>query len=554
MMSKKPATILSIALLGATLALGYLNFHNYPITSSEGLAVTLLFALTGALLGYGVYRIKNEHLQCMLHLLFLAIAVDFNTVLTTNIVWIEKLAGISHSLPALALLVFAFFLIFLFFLSIRSNLSFILFVSYLVFFTSALLLPAPSMPSGEQISKQSGHSNVDLPSTLHLVLDGHIGIEGIPTTLEGGMQLRQRLSKFYNKWGFQSHEKAYSQHVLTQDSLSTLFNGASNITDKIHIASGQPTGHRFKLVENRYFENQAKSGYEIRIIQSDYLDFCNSDGLPIAYCYDYPAVSPAAMSSADLPIWLKTIRLVRSYFNNSLFVILLDKLVNKNSTHQTSISSKSNQRVPVKYFNTALTHTVRLVNEQLQSHPDGALIFAHLLIPHAPFIWDAQCNIRLDKKLWLPALSRAQGKIRDVNQVRDSKYLNYFDQIDCVINQLDELFTELSAKNIFSELRIIIHGDHGSRLTIEKPIIDNLDTVSNTDIIDSFSTIFAIRDPSHPPSISRDRISLLELFSDYNLVENDLNPDLSGAPIWFRTEDSAAGEILRKKTNKRPFE
>lgn len=553
-MSKMLTNILSIALLGATLALGYLNFHNYPVTSAEGMLVTLIFTLTGALLGYVVHLIRNENVQCLLHLFTLGVVIDFSTLLTTKAVWIGKFAGGSHSLPSLALLVLSFFLIFLFFLSIKRNLSLILFVSYFVFFTSTLLLPAPSMPFGEQKTDQSAHNNGDSPGTLHLVLDGHIGIAGIPTSIDGGIRLKQRLAEFYKKWGFQLHENAYSQHALSQDSLSTLFNGTSNITEKNQLASGHTTGHRFKLTENKYFEKQAQAGYEIRIIQSDYLDFCNSDRVPIAYCYDYPAVSPGAMNTAVLPILLKTKRLIRSFFNNSLFVILINKIVNNNRTIQTDSSVEANQHVPVKYFNTALIHSIELIKKQLQSHPDGSLIFAHLLMPHAPFIWDSQCNIRLENKLWLPKLVRDHREARNAIQVRNSNYLNYFNQIDCIIKQLDELFTELSEMHHFSDLRIIIHSDHGSRLSLINPTIDNMETVTNTYIIDSFSTIFAIREPAHTAGSSREQISLLELFSDYNLVENDLNPQVSGAPIWFRTQDSVADEILRKKYDKLPFD
>ena len=554
-MSIKQTNILSVALLAATLAIGYLNFHNYPLTKAEGLSLSLLFALTGALFGYIISLAKNDNLQCMLHLLLLVVAIDLNTLLTTKSAWIEKLTEVSHSPLTLVLLFLALFLILMFFLSIRKNISLILLVSYFAFFISTLLLPVSSMPYGEQNLKISPDHDSRLPNTLHLVLDGHIGIAGIPTSLESGAGLQQRLRDFYTKWGFQLHEKAYSQHVLSQDSLSTLFNGVSNITETNHLTSGYKTGHRFKLTKNQYFRKQIQAGYKIRIIQSDYLDFCNSDTAPIAYCYNYSAVSPGAMRSADLPILLKTKRLARSYFYHSLIVIWLDNLLNDRTTPQSnSISKESNQRVPVKYFNTALIETLDLVKQQLYNNPEGSLIFAHLLIPHSPFIWDTQCKIKLDKELWLPPLLYDKPTIGDAHQVRDSSYLTYFDQIDCVMKQLNTLFTELSKKNMFSDLQIIIHADHGSRLTIEKATIDNMETVSKADIIDSFSTIFAIRVPSQPSSISNDTISLIELFSDYNLVENDLNPGLSGAPIWFRTKDSAAGEISRKIHSSLPFD
>ena len=42
---------------------------------------------------------------------------------------------------------------------------------------------------------------------------------------------------------------------------------------------------------------------------------------------------------------------------------------------------------------------------------------------------------------------------------------------------------------------IIIHGDHGSRIRIRRPIYANRKEISNEDLRDSYSTLFAAKIP-----------------------------------------------------------
>lgn len=554
-MSKNQMTIFSIPLLGITLVIGYLNYHNYPIKKTESLLVMAVFFLLCMLLGYVIRIVKNENLQCLLHLLILTIAIDLNTLLTTKANWIEYFSGISDSIPSLLLFALIVFFILLFFLSIRAKLSQILFASYLAFFISTIILPAHSMPFGVKKIENQGLSNKTLPNIVHIIVDGHIGVEGIPTNIEGGAELKERIVDFYKEWGFELHGKAYSQHFLTQDSLSTLFNGESNIQRSNHVASGHLTGHRFKLTENRYFKNQIALGYNIRIIQSDYLDYCNSIGIPIDFCYNYPAVSPAGMANIELPFSLKAKRLIRTYLNHSLIVILLDSHWNKNKIGLTGKSEESSKRGAIKYFNVALMETIDVIRQQLENNPRGNFIFAHLLMPHYPYIWDSQCNIRLEKDIWLPSLVTSQTFSTNKVRTRESRYKQYISQANCLLDILNGLFEQLKYDDIFSEATIVIHGDHGSRLSIQKPTIDNIDNVSNLDLIDAFSTIFAIRQPQGLTRYSTEQLSLLELFSNYDLIDNNHNPDLSGAPIWLRTEDSSLIEdIVRLEYEKKPFD
>lgn len=73
----------------------------------------------------------------------------------------------------------------------------------------------------------------------------------------------------------------------------------------------------------------------------------------------------------------------------------------------------------------------------------GRYTFLHLLIPHGPFTYNADCERR----------SAA---------TTDS-------QVKCAVNMLEEFVNKLKALDRFNDSLILVHGDHGSRWTYDNP-------------------------------------------------------------------------------------
>ncbi len=64
---------------------------------------------------------------------------------------------------------------------------------------------------------------------------------------------------------------------------------------------------------------------------------------------------------------------------------------------------------------------------------------------------------------------------------------------------------------------IILHGDHGSRIARHLVLDSQIDLVSDQDVIDSYSTLFAIRLPEVQPGYDRDLRSIQALFAEFAL-------------------------------------
>ena len=107
----------------------------------------------------------------------------------------------------------------------------------------------------------SGTVAQSLPRMIHLVLDAHIGIEGIPQDTALGQQMKADLKSFYQKNGFVVFGGAYSHYPLTFRSISHLLNFSASPYEA--TPQGDPfwVGREpYRLLQNRYFELLSSQG------------------------------------------------------------------------------------------------------------------------------------------------------------------------------------------------------------------------------------------------------------------------------------------------------
>jgi arylsulfatase A-like enzyme len=65
--------------------------------------------------------------------------------------------------------------------------------------------------------------------------------------------------------------------------------------------------------------------------------------------------------------------------------------------------------------------------------------------------------------------------------------------VRCTQRKLARIFEALRDRGRFADATIIIHGDHGSRISLLAPSYKAVDEVSRDDLVDSYSTLFALR-------------------------------------------------------------
>ncbi len=363
-----------------------------------------------------------------------------------------------------------------------------------VMILSTLALPSGGLPSGETY-RAATTERVNLPPVVHLVLDGHIGLAGLPKDIPGGAGLRRDLETFYERYGFTVFPRAHSQYFLTFDSIGNLLNGeaspryANNVLD----VSGRVPEFGIRLRENRWFQVLAERGYKIRVYQTDYLDFCSPDLAAIEYCLTVPSNGVSSLMGVDLPVDLKAWVILGKHLSGSLLIGVAQRLIwRRGATNEWLGHTPPWPRSPLLGSISAFSVMDRIA-EDLRDIGPGTAIFAHLLAPHGAYMHEADCRVRPDIDSWLGPWSRPAPSVTNTPATRRTRYQLYFDQVRCTQRKLARIFEALRDTGQFADATIIIHGDHGSRISLLAPLFEVADEISRDDLIDSYSTLFALR-------------------------------------------------------------
>lgn len=353
-------------------------------------------------------------------------------------------------------------------------------------------LPGSNSPSDFQPRIASSRASNDLPPALHLVLDEGGGLRGLPEELPGGRPLRHWLVDHYRDQGFDVASHAYSEYMMTVDSLANLFNFTSGAVQGAHLRGADDA---YVLTTNSYFTQLSRLGYTLHVYQSSYLDFCHAPGTAIASCSTYRDNSIASVASLRIPTTEKSRFIWNSYLDSVAF---LRKVRREYLRVDTRLGGglpawpAGNSRVgPL-----AVLPVVDNLERELRELKPGQFYFAHLLLPHAPYVFNADCSVKPQVRTWLgTAPFELNDPLGDQNsdESRAERYVAYMAQVRCTSRIVDRLLAAIRASGQWERAIIVIHGDHGSRIVRHRLTEDNLNRLTDDDYRDAYSAFFVAR-------------------------------------------------------------
>ena len=489
--------MLAATLLLAVPLVAFLATNRYPLAAPD---TGLLFAgclAAGALLGFLGSR-------------FAALGVlvlGGGTALC-----LDSLYGWTHSTAGLLLLLAVCLTLAA---ALRRHLPAVLIAAGSVFIAATLLIPSTDAQEGARLAPPAGApaAQADLPVVLHLVLDEHIGIDGLPPEVPGGAQLARWLAESYVKQGFRVHADAYSEYFETRNSLANLLNFSSEEGDWAHL---ERHGKPYVLAESAYFRRLSRLGYRLHVYQSDYLDYCRVPGVSYAACARYRANSIGALPAASLGIGERARFVLNSLLGTSQY---LQRLHDKYARVRAALP-----RLSLPAWDTGVSRVgplpvlpvLRELEADLSTAAPGNAYFAHLLIPHFPYLLDAQCRVRDRIDRWLYNSDPKASSELEPNSAasRAERYASYFAQIRCEQRLVNRLFDAMRKAGVWRTAIVIVHGDHGSRIVRRLPVQQNAASLTATDLKDAFSTLFAAKLPGQAPGVVRDAKPLQALLAE----------------------------------------
>lgn len=473
-------TLASFAIICASL-FNFLRFNHYPFLRIEvGLVVTSLLALTFVIgiLYQGQQRVGKAILEGLLVFLMLdqnGAGAPYSALAAAAISAIVLLKPIS-SLPFLGVAAVA---------------------------TIGLGLVGLGESAAEEHNSRDKRipltkraTSKTLPALLHIILDEHIGIEGFPADNPQSATMKNTLTTFYLSHGFRLFGRAYSEHFHTVNSIPQMLN----------FGHSQPPGpaptEGTVMSTNAYFDLLRKRGYRLHIRQSDFIDYCQN--AKAVACHQYDSASLAPVANLPLSITERAGLIGVRFF-------LLSKTAEKLGNIYSFAAYNLGFEMPG--FGLALAGRVSSVNalgafddliKELEQARSGDAYFAHILLPHYPHATTANCAVRnVDE--WMLRRSKIARRQRENA---------YFDQILCATKKLESALQALERSPAGQNFVVIVHGDHGSRITKMEPIVENIGKIDDEDIIAGFSTLFAVRgngiesgyvgDPSSVPTLLHD--------------------------------------------------
>jgi hypothetical protein len=107
----------------------------------------------------------------------------------------------------------------------------------------------------------------------------------------------------------------------------------------------------------------------------------------------------------------------------------------------------------------------------------------------------------------------------DIVELQDA----YFEQLHCAMTEIQAILQALDGKPSI----VIVHGDHGSRITTVDPKVENAGRFGADDLIAGHSTLFALRTPGLTPAYDAARLPIDDLLealvrSDFRSAEVDV--------------------------------
>lgn len=339
-----------------------------------------------------------------------------------------------------------------------------------------------SPPEQPSVSATTG----PLPHVLYLVLDAHIGPNGLPKGL--GQKARRKIEETFLTHGFALYSSAFSNYAVTDRSIPSILNR------RLLPERARP-GNVRKLTEARLLSDLAGRGYAVNVYQSDFMELAAGN---LNHVVTYAANSVGPIGELPISTRDKFLHLVHSYIDRDEW--LAGPLAGRLAP-QVFRPERAGPLAVAKVWPGRITRDILAARQK-------TLFFAHLITPHSPYLYHEDGTTREHSEWGLTPLTTYDPA------VYRSTYARYAEQVVFVQGQLERLFGTLRRAGLLDKMTIVVHGDHGSRIRLLRELdrgrrqakirgvaydFERYDYASEPpaqDLLDRFSTLLAVRTPA----------------------------------------------------------
>jgi hypothetical protein len=320
-------------------------------------------------------------------------------------------------------------------------------------------------------SAESGKSG----PIVHVLMDGFMAPDGLPADAQS-QALRADVMSFFEKYGFELHTRAYSHYNSTLDSMTRALNFRNDDANLFQRAT--ILREELAFPENEWFEIIEAIGHPIHVYQSESVDFCGVPAVQNIHCNVFPVPNLETVHRGVRDVGTRAEVLLRTLVGQSW--ILTKVLRDARILDTWGVSVYDERLLP------RMARDIRL--------RPGDAFFAHVLIPHSPFVYREDCSIDYEGPSGL-RWAYWGGSVGNSARSLEQRYRKFIAQTRCAMNRLGQLFDDMGEAGLFDDATIIVHGDHGSSVHAHVPSVHNRDRLTQRDLLDAYSTLFAVKWP-----------------------------------------------------------
>lgn len=402
----------------------------------------------------------------------------------------------------------------------RHNAPAILAVGAGAVLVSALVIPGAGSLIQETIAAPRPGADASGPALIHLILDGHLGVEGFPLQVPGTAETKAGIRDFYRRYRFRVYGRAVSRHDMTHNSIPETLNLGGVVND--HELVDLDADRGFVVKKSSVFRQFSEKGYRIRVYQSDAIDYCALDGVSACITVRYKTL--AWLVNANLEWDDRFYVLFSAFLNRATLWRMFEGVYHtvRRAAGEHGIPLPDVQTNPMAYPPLTMIRMLERMTRDVAGLGRGTVMFAHVMLPHEPQALDEDCRLRRPARQWYGATGA-------------DKYRFYLKQVSCTYRLLDGLFQAIAGNPQLADATIIVHGDHGSRIGIEG-------LTPEKRLVFTHSTLFAVRRPGVEPGYDE------EINNTTALLAEQLAPLGIAAP-----PQAGPRSIMHRTTTKGPL-
>ena len=354
------------ALILLAIVVPFLNFYGYSLVLPESLILIGVAASLGAVLG-AMSRLRRTLAPLLIALTLFAYIFCRQDVTDMLAAASNRIgAATGHPFVVLAAVGLVLFgVICLICMLLGRHLDAIVIAVFGTMVIASVALPSGAPDTAFKAGRPSAERK-DLPPIIHIILDEHIGLAGLPPDLEASEEARQVVAATYKDFALYSH--AYSRYDETKYSLASLVNG-DRWPDVVHLLGERPYAAVMK--QNAWFDTLKTEGYSVSVYQSAWLDMCSKSSA-VDSCFTATPFSLDAVQRSSLSTTQRLRALVRK-----LFV----------GREALQVAPMISQELLARF------------RADIADRSRGRAFYLHLIFPHYGYLYGRDCAL-LDPSRW----------------------------------------------------------------------------------------------------------------------------------------------------------